>query len=231
MHPSMGSHESEVQLFISSQGSVRLSEIQPMVGEQVSVVQAFPSSQTNSASPVQAPSKQESSRVQRLSSSQEVPSMANSVVHSPVSGSHPVDVVHIFASHSFKVPEQTPSVQVSSVVHRLPSSHGTASVSSRVHPKTGSQTAASQGPPSGQARGTPAQIPSSLQASSSVHSSPSSQLSPVRETKKHSPSEHPSMVQFSSSLQSSVTPSQTPFSSQASSRVQASSSSQTAPAV
>src|SRR5688572_3885416 len=88
-----------------------------------SSVQSLASSQSTSPVPAQTPPVQVSTAVQNRPSSHEAPSSAGAVAHSSASSSQESTVQPSSSSQSRAVPPQTPSVQTSSTVQKLPSSH------------------------------------------------------------------------------------------------------------
>jgi len=94
---------------------------QPLAGSQVSVVQAFPSSQPTGRPP-HRPAAQTSPVVQAFASSHGVPSAG--VCVQPLAGSQ-VSLVQTFPSSQVTgLPTHPPAAQTSAVVQALPSSHG-----------------------------------------------------------------------------------------------------------
>jgi len=93
---------------------------QPLTASQVSVVQAFPSSQLTGVPP-HRPAAQTSAVVQAFASSHGVPSAG--VCVQPLAGSQ-ASVVQTFPSSQLTgLPRHTPAEQTSAVVQALPSSH------------------------------------------------------------------------------------------------------------
>jgi hypothetical protein len=111
-----------VQALASSQGAELLVYVQPVAGEQPSVVHTLPSSQFGPAPPTQVPPEQASPVVQALPSSQAVVLFA---WVQPVAGLQ-ASSVQTLPSSQFGggPPAQAPPLHVSLVVQALPSLHG-----------------------------------------------------------------------------------------------------------
>jgi hypothetical protein len=157
-HPLIGSQESSVHTFPSSQsgagppaqappahvsdvehafpslhGSVLCAWVHPMAGSHESVVHTFPSSQSGPGPPMHRPPEQVSEVVQADPSSH---GLALGACAHPVAGSHESSV-HTFPSSQFGAgpPAQAPPEHVSDVVQALPSSQG-AALGVFAHPET-----------------------------------------------------------------------------------------------
>jgi hypothetical protein len=131
-----------VQALTSSQGTVLLARMQPVVGLQLSSVQGLPSSQLGGAPPLQVPLSQVSLVVQTFPSSH---GFALFVKTQPVAGLQLSSVQLLRSSQIVGAPlRQLPPLQVSRVVQGLPSSHE-AWLLVWMQPTAGSQTSSVHG--------------------------------------------------------------------------------------
>ena len=164
---------SVVQALPSSQGAVLLVLLQPPLGSHASVVQGLASSHGTALPPPQLPAAQVSPAVQALPSSQGllVPTLVQ-----PVFGSQASAVQGLPSSHCGAAPPaQAPDLQASFSVQALPSLQGKV-FAALVQPPLASQVSVVQGLPSSQGAGLPATQMPSLQASTVVHTLPSSHV-------------------------------------------------------
>jgi hypothetical protein len=159
-----------VQAFPSSQAFALFVWAQPVTGSQLSVVQAFPSSQL-AAVPAQTPSEHVSPVVHALPSEQ---AAALFVWTQPAWGSQLSVVQGLLSLQSAAGPgRHAPNAHASPVVQTLPSSHASALLA-KTHPVAGLQLSVVQRLPSSHASGTPAHAPAE-QVSPVVHAFPSLQ--------------------------------------------------------
>ncbi len=181
---------------------------QPDLPSQLSIVQAFPSSQTIFW-PTHSPPVHVSFWLQTLPSSQGLPSAIWLLTQVPVVGLQ-LSIVQGFPSlQTFELPEQPPPPQVSPVVQALPSSHGSALAAKTQLPLPGLQLSVVQGFLSSQLTALPAAQSPLLHASPCVQGLLSSQLAVFAE-KMHELSRQASSVQGLSSLQNLPIPLQIP---------------------
>src|SRR5262249_10123465 len=112
-----------VQALPSSHVAVLLAWAHPVVGLQVSSVQALPSLQSSGAPATHAPSTQVSAPLQTLPSEHDVPS-ATWAFTQPSVGLQLSVVQTLPSSHDMAVPAtQSPATQRSLPLHGLPSAH------------------------------------------------------------------------------------------------------------
>lgn len=159
-----------VQALPSSQGTALAALIQPVLGEQLSLVQMFLSSQPTE-SPPQMPFTHLSFWLQALPSSQGVVLTLNK--QPPVSGSQMSSVQELPSAQTFKLPgTHAEFLHKSPTVHALPSLQGLA-LMPNLQPSTASQLSLVHGLLSLQLRILPATHVPDAQTSPGVHTVPS----------------------------------------------------------